>query len=101
MFELTDAEQMAAEYPDTFHIPDHTSRHCLRVGDLAKLDFIADEADRDDFGTERMWVKVTEVRPGPRYIGALSNQPVVCTDIEFGSPITFEPRHVCAMECSE
>lgn len=88
VFQLTDAEAMNRAHPQTFEIPPEEERRTLKINDLAKVCFA---------NQERMWVQVTQVRPGPMYVGKLNNSPIV-VDMKIGQRVEFEPRHVHQIE---
>jgi len=91
--------------PETFEIPDESSRQSLSAGGTAKLMFRiqVDEEDEftdDDAGfVERMWVKVTGMS-GPYFVGSLSNQPITAGEqdvLRFGTTVVFLPEHVISI----
>lgn len=92
-FHLENAEQMYAEHPDTFWIPDRCTRENLQVGDIVKLVFVLDAPEEGDPGAERMWVRVTDVQ-GQSYVGELDNIPGFLEGAEAGNFIEFGPEHV-------
>ncbi len=84
-----------ATAPDTFEIPCRAMRKNVGEGWFVKLIFIGREGDPDDFGAERMWVKVTE-NTGKGYRGTLVNQPFCenLAPLEWGSVVEFAPEHI-------
>ncbi len=90
---LLDAVEQAAANPRSFFIPDRDEREALRPGDIAKVVFQVGDQSVDGIGGERMWVEVTDRARGG-YVGRLTNEPVVVTDLSRGARIEFEPRHV-------
>jgi hypothetical protein len=89
-YELQDVIEQSKKYPDTFKIPSHTRRKGVKVGEWAKLIFIAPDGQG-----ERMWVKVTS-RKGGKYVGTLDNSPVFI-DAAHGDEINFSPKHVASI----
>jgi uncharacterized protein YegJ (DUF2314 family) len=89
---LDNAEDSAAEFPDSFFIPPAERRHALKVGDEVKLVF---QLQREDGETavERMWVEVVETDP---YVGLLRNEPQLQGVIDLGARVSFGPEHVAA-----
>jgi hypothetical protein len=65
----------------------------LRPGDIAKLGFVIKAATTPGPTSERMWVEVASVDNG-RLVGELTNHPVYLVNLEIGTEIAFEPRHV-------
>lgn len=87
---LIDGEQMNADHPATFLIPDEAERNRLMPGDYAKIGITSKE------GGERFWVKITERRTEQDrclYAGAVSNDLVIF-DIPLGEIIEFDPANV-------
>ena len=83
-YHLVDAVQRS-QSSSTFFIPSLDERMSLCRGDFAKLIFNNEE---------RMWVKVTGVEGGGRYVGELRNHPVVVDSVRYGDSIHFEARHI-------
>ena len=73
-----------------------TSRENLAPGTYVKLPFRfrAEDANRRDFDTERMWVLVTEVDDDGYYVGTLENDPKHDGKLRCGDTIHFHPLHV-------
>jgi hypothetical protein len=86
------------EAPDTFELPCRPMRQNMKIGMFAKLIFIGrHDSNTDDFGAERMWVKVTKEDNGDGYYeGTLANQPFCenLAPLEFGSKIEFDSSNV-------
>lgn len=96
-WELTDPRPIAAEAPYTFHLPSDAERAALDVGDLAKLVF-AYHGPIDEYGVERMWVKIVEVG-ADRLAGLLENTPFeVRSPLRLGDTIDFQRHHVIDIE---
>lgn len=93
---LDDGEEMHAEAPATFYLPELAERKTLQIGDYAKLVFeIAVEGDEHP-NVERMWVLIREITPDG-YIGILSNEPTCIgkNDVLWhGTILPFEYRHI-------
>jgi hypothetical protein len=84
---IDDAELRHAQNPQSFEIPPLEQRKSLAVGDFAKVIF-----KMGDHG-ERMWLKITAVKPEGGYEGRLDNDPVIMP-IKCGDSFTIEPRHI-------
>ena len=95
---LADAEQTRRRYPKTFEIPPRLVRLNLPTGATVKLIFEPQPHPVGPWLGERMWLTITEVAAGPRYIGTLCNHPVVIEGIQQGDRICFGPEHVCEIE---
>ena len=95
--ELDCGETRNAEAPDTFEIPCSAMRKNVGEGWFVKLIFIGRgrAGSTDDFGAERIWVKVTE-NTGEGYRGTLANQPFCdnLAPLEWGSSIEFASEHI-------
>ena len=91
---LLDAEVRHRADPWSFSIPRSDVRATLQPGDTVKLLFGAGIDGSE--GVERMWVEVVELTPDG-YVGRLENEPVAIRDLEPGSLVGFEPRHVAAI----
>ncbi|WP_241289972.1 DUF2314 domain-containing protein [Burkholderia stabilis] len=95
-WELDDAEAIAAEHPDTFHLPSRAQRDAVEADALVKLIFrisTVDEHGHTQVNVERMWVCVIE-RAAGHWIGELDNQPRCTDDIAPGMRVAFDSRHV-------
>ena len=94
---LEDGEAYHAAAPETFWIPDRSSRESLQPGDLAKLIFrILVDDEEEPVAVERMWVLVRERLSGG-YLGVLDNDPDgIAENDEFwsGIELPFAPHHV-------
>lgn len=93
-YTLQDCIAQNKKYPDTFKIPSRERRKGIKVGQWAKLIFIAEDGQG-----ERMWVKII-ARKGGGYIGTLDNSPVLI-EAEFGDEIKFSPKHVASIMTEE
>jgi hypothetical protein len=100
-YELSNAEDMHSEHPETFYLPSEEERTNLLIDDTVKLIFqIAVEPDErhapdGEFG-ERMWVQV-KGKFGPYYVGTLDNNPITTTEqnnIIYDDLVVFLPEHV-------
>jgi hypothetical protein len=92
---LEDAIWMA-QYRDDVRPPSEELRGNLEVGTYVKLLFrlAAEDANRRDKQTERMWVLITEVDEDGNYIGTLENDPHHSNTLTCGDTIHFHPLHV-------
>lgn len=102
-FHLDSGEDLHAEFPDTFWIPDRADREALQPGALVKLVFRIPLLDDDGevvVRGERMWVELTE-RGGLRFKGVLDNDPTCTDDLRSGYELWFGPEHVIDIWSSE
>lgn len=92
---LEDAVWMS-QYRNDVDPPPESIRNNLPVGSYAKLlfRFAAENAERQNNETERMWVLVTEVDEGGNYVGRLENGPNHSDVLAYGDRIHFHPLHV-------
>ena len=96
-FTLDNAEELHAEFPDSFAIPHREKRENLVAGSLVKLIFRIDLGKQ--VAVERMWVIVNN-RSAQGYVGILDNQPY-CTDlVKKGIEIKFQPEHIIQLHHS-
>ncbi len=95
---LADAEELNARHPRSYFIPPADRRRALRPGELVRLEFTyGPHADRDGEGhIERMWVEVI----GQAH-GRLRNNPARLAALAIGDVVTFEPRHVTAIDYTD
>ncbi|CCG97249.1 conserved hypothetical protein [Marinobacter nauticus ATCC 49840] len=91
---LDDGEVIHEQHPDTFWIPEKSTRESLRVGDLVKLIFSMEETTGSEAtSVERMWVEVTQVYEG-YYLGRLDNEPYGSDCLKCDQDVFFQSRHV-------
>jgi hypothetical protein len=92
---IEDAVWMS-QYRDDVNPPPEELRDDLQAGTYVKLlfRFAAEDAEREDNQTERMWVLITEVDEDENYIGTLENDPSHGHVLACGDTIHFHPRHV-------
>jgi hypothetical protein len=92
---LEDAVWMA-QYRADVNPPPEDVRNNLPVGTYVKLlfRFAAENAERKDNETERMWVLITELDDDEYYVGTLENDPNHDDVLSFGDTIHFHPLHV-------
>lgn len=95
---LIDADAVALAHKYTFYKPSRDLIARVRPGELVKLIFEFDSDDPAAPRAERMWVKVTELRPPDGFSGTLDNTPRCIKDLALGEQITFEARHVINTE---
>ena len=109
-WEPIDCIERHKEHPDTFEIPTESDIAAVKVGDFCKLIWEAtNPSDSDDFGGERMWVRVTRIgemrwqgeEPIKLFVGELDNEPVVVTNLLLGELVTFEPKNIAAITVYE
>lgn len=94
-YTLDNSAETQREHSATFNIPSLQDRNNLQVRDLVKLIFRI-EID-DEAHVERMWVRVTEVRP-EFYIGILDNDPYCTEEIRRGMRVEFHADHVIQID---
>jgi hypothetical protein len=93
MYTLVNAEERNAQYPTTFHIRSRADREDLRVTDFVKMIF-----EYPSGRSERMWVRILEVLPGPRFSGVLDNDPFYPDEApKAGDTIEFGPENITAI----
>lgn len=85
-----------SQYRDDVDPPSDEIRDNLQVGTYVKLlfRFQAEDAERRNFATERMWVRVTDVDDDEYYLGTLENDPEHEGTLKCGDTIHFHPLHV-------
>lgn len=93
---LLDAQAQHDAFPDAFPIPSDQERQGLVVGDLVKLVFVLEAAPATGPNAERMWVEVL-ARRGDGYEGRLTNRPTVIPDLDEGTRLEFDHRHVAGI----
>ncbi|TWU05545.1 DUF2314 domain-containing protein [Stieleria varia] len=71
----------------------------LSVGEYVKLlfRFAAEDAERNDHETERMWVLITDLDDDGYYVGTVENDPHHFDKLKCGDTISFHPLHVMAV----
>lgn len=89
---LRSGVKLHREHPDTFQIPSKSDKAAIQVGDFVKLIF---DAGRN--GTERMWVRVTQLHP---LGGTLANSPVCVPywELQWGQFVGFKRKHIINIE---
>lgn len=92
-WKLSDAQQIADEFPYTFHKPSVEVVSKLAPGNLAKLIFEFESDAPEAPKAERMWVEIATVNGG-QYSGFLDNDPAYIKDLEYKDSIVFEARHI-------
>jgi hypothetical protein len=93
MYTLVNVEEMNRKYPSTFHISERAEREALRAEDYVKLHFNYHSGNCD-----RMWVKVLEVLPGPRFKGSLDNDPFFVDEApKCGDLVEFGPENIATI----
>jgi hypothetical protein len=105
---FTNGEDLAAQYPDTFHIPSSENRSSVPVGHFVKLGFEVLEYDPespDDHypAGERMWAKVIGY-DGPYLVGVWMNESIsssVFPALGWGRPVSFLPEHIIDIDDPE
>ena len=85
-----------AQYRDDVDPPAEEFRDNLSVGQYVKLlfRFAAEDAERKDYETERMWVLITDFDEDGYYIGTLENDPHHSSTLMCGDTIHFHSLHV-------
>lgn len=96
-WELDNAEELHARYPDRFQIPSREERTNLRVGSRVKLVFLLliQRQGKPIIQGERMWCTIREVQEG-RYVGTLDSDPATSQVLQPGDRIEFGPEHIAA-----
>lgn len=85
-----------SQYLDNVNPPASEIRENLAIGTYVKLPFRfrAEDADRQDYDTERMWVCITAIDDDDNYVGTLENDPHHQGTIHCGDTVHFHPLHV-------
>ena len=95
---IVNAEERAAQHPDTLEIPPREIRQGRRVGDTVKVILeVPAGAPARSHSAERPWFIIKEVREGPRYVGALANELVVFTELKMDDLVEFGPENIIAI----
>merc|ERR1712032_452747 len=82
----TDAQQMAAEFPDTFELGSLEEIRAMVVpGALAKI--------CDNAAGERFWTKVVDVDAAGKVTAVVDNQ-LLFSEFDLDDDVTYELRHV-------
>jgi len=85
-----------SQHRDDIHPPSEKTRENLSVGTYVKLlfRFAAENAERSDYETERMWVLVTALDADGYYVGTLENDPNHDDVLRYGDTVHFHHLHV-------
>ncbi|MCA9265072.1 MAG: DUF2314 domain-containing protein [Planctomycetales bacterium] len=88
-----------SKFRDDLDPPSEETRDNLSVGEYVKLlfRFAAEDAERDDHETERMWVLITDLDDDGYYVGTVENDPHHSDKLKCGDTISFHPLHVMAV----
>lgn len=86
---LIDAEERHRLYLERFEIPALEVRIAGQVGFLAKIGF-----EHPEYGGERFWVEIVEVREDGQYVGRVDNDLEDYWEINFNDLFLFEPKHI-------
>lgn len=89
-WELEDVEKIVKLYPYTYYQPSLALLKTLKVGELVKLTFVYAE----DVASERMWVKIKEIKDDFSFIGNLRNQLSSSDVLLVDDEISFEAKHI-------
>ena len=93
-YQLDNAEEIHANYPESFWLPEKTKRQNLNIGDIVKLIFRMELIDDPEgISVERMWVQVIEVKDD-YYIGTLDNDPAREVFLQYPDKVVFKSEHV-------
>ncbi len=98
-YELDDPRPTAKAAPYTFYLPPVEEITALETGDLVKLIFRS-FARNKEFGAERMWVTITEIKPSGLK-GTLDNDPVDMPELQFGDIVSFQPYHIIDIDWND
>ena len=103
-WELESGEELHAQYPDTFWLPERQHREALHPGDYAKLVFrISLDDENDPVSVERMWVLVRERTPSG-YMGVLRNEPDAIEENDelwLDTELPFRPEHIIDIQAAD
>jgi hypothetical protein len=92
-YTIDDPRPLAEKNPYTFFKPLDYLLDQLRLGDLVKLTFVANPPS-EQWGAERMWVKITALDSSGLLAGTLENQPRDLPALQLGDTIRFERHHI-------
>lgn len=81
-----DAMHMHQLYPETFDVPSAEELNELKIGDSVKL----------CCNGERFWTKIIDMIDG-KFLGVVNNRLVRNVQINMGSIVEFERRHIYAI----
>lgn len=97
---LEDAQAWALRFPYTYLRPSAQVVAGLKVGDHVKLTFCPLDAHGDALAgrAERMWVRIAAIEGDGQFKGRLANHPRVVEALLLGATVSFEARHVFAVE---
>lgn len=99
-FEFEDAIQMNKQEPRHFQIPSEQEIENLIPGDLVKIIFIFKFETEEGCRAERMWVEISQTN-GVSFKGILTNKPYYIDEVNVGSEIIFEKRHIASIYCKQ
>lgn len=85
-----------AQYRDDVRPPPEDVRADVPAGAHVKLlfRFAAEDAERAEGQTERMWVLVTGIDEDDNYVGRLANEPQHAESLACGDSLSFHPLHI-------
>ncbi|WP_254514016.1 DUF2314 domain-containing protein [Anatilimnocola floriformis] len=88
-----------SQYRDDITPPPEETRDDLPPGTYVKLifRFAAEDAERQDDETERMWVQITDRDEDENYVGELANDPHHAQVLACGDVVSFHPLHIMAV----
>ena len=90
---LDDAQQLANDYPYTFHKPSPAVIAMLAQGNRVKLIFTFSSDDPAAPAAERMWVEIDSIK-GDQFTGFLDNEPYYVHDLKHRDLIVFSAQHI-------
>ncbi|MCP3776414.1 DUF2314 domain-containing protein [Paenibacillus sp. MZ04-78.2] len=93
-WKLDNVVERHRESPYTFYLPSQHVLSQLKVGDLVKLIFMAEETLENGCEAERMWVEIIE-RKDSEFRGKLDNKPYYLDSPQYGDLIDFNLIHIC------
>ena len=92
---LINYEERAKANPDTLKLPPRADREALTAGRVVLLYFQSADGRPAEWNSEEgMWVTITEVTGGPRFIGMVDRNPKLTPDLKKGDRIQFGPEHI-------
>ncbi|WP_314588324.1 DUF2185 domain-containing protein [Paenibacillus terrigena] len=99
-WKLDSVVKLHKESPYTFYLPSDQVISQLKVGDLVKLIFMAEETFDNGCNAERMWVEILE-RNESDFLGKLANQPYYLSSLQYGDMIDFKSEHICSTQLDD
>lgn len=95
-FYLENVVKTNKQFPRKFIIPTLEEMDKLDIGNLVKLIFVMERAQKDGCRAERMWVKIVN-KHEESFTGILVNEPHYLKSVRFGDTITFKMENIACI----